>query len=88
MASQISNSLIICSGRGSSGKDHRDERGRSSGAESTLQKVSSSRQKLGCKEYIFEMKIADARVMFKRRSNMLPTVKINFMSERKFADNG
>ena len=45
-------------------------------------------EKFGCKDYIREMKIDDARAMFKIRSNMLPTVQMNFMSERKFADNG
>ena len=54
----------------------------------SYKKLNLAGEKFGCKDYIREMKIDDARAMFKIRSNMLPTVQMNFMSERKFADNG
>ena len=39
------------------------------------------------RNYIREMRIDEARSMFKLRSNMLPTVQMNFMSESEFAAN-
>ena len=37
------------------------------------------------KPYIKEMKLQDARLRFKLRSSMVPTVKMNFQSDPKFS---
>ena len=37
--------------------------------------------------YLSEINVLDARLMFKIRTNMVPTVQMNFMSETGFGDN-
>ena len=50
-------------------------------------KIDFSGEAFKCKDYIRNMRIEEARLMFKTRTKMLPTVQMNFMCDEKFADN-
>ena len=53
----------------------------------TYKKINFSGEKFACKDYMKEMRIDDARTMFKIRTNMVPTVQMNFMGDKNFASN-
>ena len=53
-----------------------------------LKKIGYTREdKFRRQSYLSEMNVLDARLMFKIRTNMVPTVQMNFMSDAGFEEN-